>query len=440
VLWIPTYLWFEFTSARLKAFELATAHLYRKSPPNKGIICGVFMHLMRSIESTPMNVPSHVRHSLAALKLRSTIATHGMMFLHDLNLNDDGSETLPQVLLEDDQQIRKELSFAAEKPRGRTRGSGQSLRTEEYPLGESPTWNQVKDTLKRSPLRLIRLWERPMWLEHTPTAAGILFVNFTKSVWVSIRTDWTERIEAELEAVTNLDAAMEFWSAEGILNRLKAVSFSINRSGIKGAVRGGQDAKSFRERTKIYFPDDDDILPPRGSKWVPFFAEVVGYIRTYHRRLRALSDVEDRERITEGLEDIFGHLQCLPNSEQFTSTKEGRVWGRAAGEEAIGVLVNASHLKFRAIGRTVQVKEGQRRTHVTRSNKEVLSELFKQHGLLEESEQLARRRWRVQRKRVMEKKSGISKNKRVPPKRVKRGRDETESEEEESSSSNESSS
>ena len=277
-------------------------------------------------------------------------------------------------------------------------------------------------------------------MEHTPTAAGILFVSFTKSVWASIRVDWTEQIETELGAVTNLDAAMEFWSAEGILNRLKAVSFSINRSGIKGAVRGGQEAKSFRKRTKIYFPDDDGILPPRGSKWVPFFAEVVGYIQSYHSKLRTLNDEEDRERITDGLEDIFGHLQCLPDSEQFTTTKEGRVWGRAAGEDAIGVLVNAEHLKFRAIGKTKEVKDGPRRTHVTRSNKEVLSELFKQHGLLEESEQLARRRWRTHRKRVMEKKSGISKNKRVPPKKVKRGGDEEESEEEESSSSNESSS
>jgi len=155
VLWIPTYLWFEFTSARLKAFELATTHLYRKSPLNKGIISGILMHLMRSIELTPMNVPSHVWHSLAALMTRSTIATHGMMFLHNLNLNDDELETLPQVLWEDDQQIRTELAFAAEKPRGRTGHSGQSLRTEEYPLGERPTWNQVKDTLKRSPLRLI---------------------------------------------------------------------------------------------------------------------------------------------------------------------------------------------------------------------------------------------------------------------------------------------
>ena len=424
----------------MKAFEIATVHLYQKSPPNKGIICGIFMHLMRSIESTPMNVPSHVRHSLAALMTRSTIATHGMMFLHNLNLNDDGLETLPQVVLEDDQEIRKELAFSAGKPRGRIGGSGQPLRTEEYPLGERPTWSQVRDTLKKSPLRLIRSWERPLWMEHTPTAAGILFVSFTKSVWASIRVDWTEQIEMELGAVTNLDAAMEFWSAEGILNRLKAVSFSINRSGIKGAVRGGQEAKSFRKRMKIYFPDDDGILPPRGSKWVPFFAEVVGYIRSYHSKLRTLNDEEDRERLTDGLEDIFGHLQCLPDSEQFTTTKEGRVWGRAAGEDAIGVLVNAEHLKFRAIGKTKEVKDGPRRTHVTRSNKEVLSELFKQHGLLEESEQLARRRWRTHRKRVMEKKSGISKNKRVPPKKVKRGGDEEESEEEESSSSNESSS
>jgi hypothetical protein len=363
-----------------------------------------------------------------------------MMFLHNLNLNDDGSETLTHVLVEDDHQIRAELAFAAKKPRGRTGGFGPALRTEEYPLGERPTWNQVKDTLKKSPLRLIRSWEKPMWLEHTPTAAGILFVNFTKSVWVSIRVDWTEGIEMDLRAVSNLDSAMEFWSAGSILNCLKAVSFSINRSGIRGAVRGGQGAKSFRERTKIYFPDDDGILPPRGSKWAPFFVEVVGYIGSYHRQLRTLNEAEDGRRVTESLEDIFSHLQCLPDSEGFTSTKEGRVWGRVVGEEAIGVLVNANHVKFRSIGKTMEVKDGPRRKHVTRPNKEVLSELFKQHGLLEESEQLARKRWRAERKRVMEKKSVISKNKRLPPNRVKKGRDEEESEEEESSSSNKSSS
>ena len=413
-------------------------HLYSKSPPNKGIICGIFMHLMRSIESTPMNVPSHVQHSLAALMTRSTIATHGMMFLGNLNLNDDGSEALPQVVLEDDQQIRAELALAGRKQRGRTRDFGQSLRTVAYPLGEKPTWNQVKDTLKNKPLQLIRIWEKPMWLEHTPTIAGILFVNFTKSVWVSIRAEWTEGNEMELGEVSNLDSAMEFWSAGSILNCLKAVSFSINRCGIKGAVRGGQDAKSFRVRTKIYFPDDDDVLPPRGSKWVPFFAEAVGYIRSYHEKLRTLNEVEDRERITGSLEDIFGHLQCLPDSEGFTSTKEGRVWSRAAGEEAIAVLVNPTHVKFRSIGRTKQVKDGPRRKHVTRPNKEVLSELFKQHGLLEESERLARKRWRGERKRAMEKKSGILKNKRLPPTRAKKGQDEEESEEEESSSSDES--
>jgi hypothetical protein len=277
-----------------------------------------------------------------------------------------------------------------------------------------------------------------MWLEHTPTSAGILFVIFTKSVWVSIRTDWTEGIHAELAAVSNLDAAMEFWSAGSILNSLKAVSFSINRSGINGAVRGGQEAKSFRVRTKIYFPDDDNILPPRGSKWVPFFAEVVGYIRSYHTKLRTLKEVEDRQRMTESLEDIFAQLQCLPDSEQFTSAKAGRIWSRAVGEQAIAVLVNPIHVKFRSIGRTMQVRDAPRWTHVTRPNKEVLSELFKQHGLLEESEQLARRRWRAERKRVTQKKSGISRNKRAPPKRAKKGRDEEESEEEEISSSNES--
>ena len=113
-------------------------------------------------------------------------------------------------------------------------------------------------------------------------------------------------------------------------------SFRINRSGIEGAVRGGQEAKPFREPTKIYFPDDDGILPPRGSKWVPLFSAVVGYIRSYHRKPRTVKEVEDRQRITASLEDIFAHLQCLPDSQRFTSTKEGKLWPERWEREQLG--------------------------------------------------------------------------------------------------------
>ena len=60
-----------------------------------------------------------------------------MMFLHNLNLNADGSEALPQVVLKDNQQIRAKLAFVAWKLRGRRDNVGQLLRTEEYPLGDT---------------------------------------------------------------------------------------------------------------------------------------------------------------------------------------------------------------------------------------------------------------------------------------------------------------
>jgi len=128
----------------------------------------------------------------------------------------------------------------------------------------------------------------------------------------------------ELGQVSNVDSAKDYWSAGSILNCLKAVSFSINRSGIQGAVRGGQEAKSFRARTKIYFPDEDGTLPPRGSKWVPCFSDVMGYIRSYHRKPRTVKEVEDRQRITESLEAIFAHLQCLPDSDGLRTQRKER--------------------------------------------------------------------------------------------------------------------
>ncbi|KAF8188748.1 hypothetical protein BJ912DRAFT_814135, partial [Pholiota molesta] len=365
VLWIPTEVWFNFSAARLKAIEIATMHLYQKSPDNKGIIVGLFMHLVRSIESTPSEVPTYVRHTLAALLMRATTATYGMMFLHDLNLTEDASETLPGIQQVDDRYIREALELV---PRRRPKQFVERPRiTVEYPLGESPTWIQVKDTLKKQPLRIIRPWVRPMAIIHIPTAAGILFVHFTRSIWISIKSDWTEGLENDLRSVENLDSAMMFWSAENVVDTLKSVSFSINRCGIKGAVRGSQDAKSFRERTWIYFPDNNGVLPPRGSKWVPFFADRVGYIKRFHDMLATMAQEEERINLKNGLEDIFGELQCLPDSEAFTKNKEGKTWCRASGEDAISILINVRHMRFRQIGRTAETRDGPRRAHVTRA-------------------------------------------------------------------------
>lgn len=391
------------------------------------------MHLMRSIESTPTEVPSHVRHTLAALMTRATTATYGMMFLHDLNLADGDSETLPGVEEEDNREIRAELQIGPQRNRNRFRP--QPLITVEYPLGETPTWLQVRDVLKTQPLRLIRIWEKPLFLMHIPSTAGILFVDFTRSLWASVKGDWTEGLGIELVDVSGLDSAMEFWSALNIVNSLKAVSFSINRCGIKGAVRGSQDAKPFTERTWIYFPDDDSVLPPRGSKWVPFFAERVGYIRRYHEMLRGFSEDDDRRNLKQGLEDIFGDVQCLPDSEGFTDTKEGKTWCRAAGEDAIAILVSVKQMKFREIGRTRDLRDGPRRSHVTRPIHEVVSALFKQHGLHEEAKQLSRRRWRQERNVNNKRKTERAKNKRRPPQEKLDGSSEEDSSSDSSSGS-----
>ncbi|KAF9474942.1 hypothetical protein BDN70DRAFT_814888 [Pholiota conissans] len=433
VLWIPTHIWFEFSSARLKAIEIATMHLYQKSPDNKGLIASLFMHLIRSIESTPTEVPTHVRHTLAALLMRGTTATCGMMFLHDLNLSDNGSETLPGIQQQDDRYIREELELV---PKRRPKKFVDRPRiTVEYPFGECPTWKQVLDALKKQPLHIIRHWERPFIITHIPTSAGILFVNFTRSLWISIKSDWTEGFLNDLTAVENLDQAMMFWTAENIVNILKAVSISINRCGIKGSVKGTQDAKSFRQRTWIYFPDNNGVYPPRGSKWVAFFADTVGYIQKYHDMLDAFSRDEDKLNLKNGLEDIFGELQCLPDSEPFTATKEGKTWCRAPGEDAISILVSVRHMRFKEIGRTATSKNGPTRSHITRSVKDIITELFKLNGLVEEAKQIQQRRWRAKRKGVNKKKSIRTKNKRAPPKRKRTDDSDEDGDESESEKS-----
>ncbi|PPQ87286.1 hypothetical protein CVT26_000275 [Gymnopilus dilepis] len=225
VIYLPTHLWFEFVSARLSALEIAISYVGRKDPDNKGIVIGVLMNLIRSIESTPTDIPSHVRESKAALLTRAIVATHGMMFLHKLDLTDEGTETLPDVRQKDTQEVLDELKVMKKKRTSRPRMDPKAALSIRYPLGSAPTWNEVKETLKSNPLLLIRTWEMPTRIDHVPTSAGILFVKFTKSIWASIKSSCMEGSGSDLEGLRTLDDAMEFWSAHSIKCVLKDVVF-----------------------------------------------------------------------------------------------------------------------------------------------------------------------------------------------------------------------
>ena len=407
MLWIPTHLWFEFLTARLNGLEIAMIRLYHKEPANKGVISGLIMHLIRSIESTPTEVPSHVRQSLKQLQSKGWSAVFGMMFLHGLDLR-IGTKTLDGVRQKDDRDIVEALSLGSKRPKPIRQPNVPSL---EFPLGKTPTWAKVKETMKSNPLSLVKAWNsRPRSMYHVSSAAGVLFVKFTKSIWASLKSQW---VVSEGE-IANIDQGMEAWSALNVSINIAQPVFWINRSGLKGAVPGGREAASFSRRTKIYFPDLR-TLPPSGSKWTPFLNEKVGYIHAYHTKMDRLK-TEEQEALDEEIKHIFFHLQCLPDSEPFTSSREGRTWGRAKGEEGILVLVNGSHLKLIEFG-VARNRGPAHRPHVTRANKEVIANLYQQEGLIEDNILRDMRAWGRRKKRQVENKSKKTKNKRVPPPR-----------------------
>lgn len=329
-----------------------------------------------------------------------------MMFLHDLNLEaGEDNEILPEILQEDTPSILQELGIGKPRRHGpKAVGHPPSV---EYPFGTSPTWNQVKHVLKNNPLQLIRAWETPGTFNHISTTAGTLFVKFTKDFWLSLKSECVEELfENEVE---NIDQAVLEWTGFNIHSRLKQPVFFINRSGIRGAVPGGTEAKSFQQRCKIFFPDPG-ITPPRGSKWSPFLLPTVGYIQLYHERMRRMND-DEREALESSLEGLFSVLQCLPDSEPYSATKEGKTWTRVPGGEGVVILTNAKHLRFVQIGRVRQVKTVSKRQHITKANKEMIKELYRKEGIVDYTLQ------RRERKKCLKVKSNRTKNKRKPPAR-----------------------
>jgi len=393
---------------------MAIQQVYRREPENKGVICGVLMHLIRSIDSTPTDVPAHVRESLSALKMRQVVSRFGMMFIHDLDLSPNSETTLPGVRPCDDRDVLSQLELSS-KNRKRKRIFQDNSRSIEFPLGKRPTWNQVKDIMKKNPLLIIRHWTPSLFYSHRGTTAGILFVKFTRGFWVLLKTEHIIPPEVE-EEVENLDQAMAIWSASNVSISIKNSVFILNRSGVNGAVPGGNESRSFRERSIIYFPSPG-ILPPSGSKWFPFFNAKVGYIHEYHKSLDLLQEDEEKDGLKESIGDLFNEIQCLPESEGFTSRKEGRTWPRAKGEDGIAIIVNSRHMKFMSIGSVRQVNTGPSRPHVTRPNTEVLSELYRKEGLVAQGLQREMRRWKEKKKRVDAHRSVKTKNARRPPQR-----------------------
>jgi hypothetical protein len=389
-----------------------------------GIITGVIMHLIRCIDSTPLIVPAHVKESMALLRMRETQQTFGWMVLHNLNIQGslgsdedeaygdgtDGINMLEEVQDKDDLDVSKSLGIGLNNSRRRrTQRRPGEAPSDLYPLGTTPTWTELTKAIQEKPWEIMRQWRfNSSWTASA--TAGKLFVQFSRQIWLLLHPIWTGGQDG---ASNTLEQAMESWAVAEVYNKLASIRFLPCNSKLKGAPRGRPE-KSFRERFKMYFPD---AKPPKSSQWLLFW-EPPGYIGEYRRILHDMDNDEDAvENLIADIQELFDHIQCLPNSQGYTTSTGGRVWSKFSGGNVDGIEVVTNPLDYKLV--EVGTVPGRRsqgtRKSAARTKKAFTKALLEQEGYGENTVKRVLAQDRKKRRSTNNRKSVRSKAYRVPP-------------------------
>jgi hypothetical protein len=336
---MPSDILCEFFSRRLQGLQTAQSLLFKLSPPNYGILTSILTHLIRNI---PFAIPSkktYLTEALRDLNHEPIIERFGMFFLHDFDV---AQGLLPTISQEDNGEVVRAM---VANRKGRKRHPRPAIKTtmdtntdasRSYPLGERPTWDEVRGCLQADPLLLMRPWVwKQAWDVDEDTSE--LFVQFTVDFWLTLE----ERVFRQplIRQVTTLEEAMGMWSISAINERLLNVSFLPNSYGISER-KSSPSSCSFQSLASTYFPDPEVPMAPN-SPWRIFRER--GYLRRFGELKAILSD-EDFATIKSNLSILLGRVQALPYSLTSEGNRRGRLWKSSLG--TIDMLTNPQHYKL----------------------------------------------------------------------------------------------
>ena len=250
ILWIPTQIWFNFLSRRLKILYEAHSKVWGKMPPNYGVVSGLYAFLMQSVIFTPPKVNWYVRGTLAALNYKRNCDTFGMFFI---DLEDPNQpwfiESIPEVHSVD---VVRELKLTKLRPR-KPQPERQDDDETTYPLGNAPTWKEIAGSLRSNPTILIPNWKEPLEINwYGDCAPGTaesyaveIFIRFTCHLWILLNPSWRRRPENHINPMA-LGDALNYWSVDSILEEVLDTEFKPCHSGPHTGP--GRPSLSFSER------------------------------------------------------------------------------------------------------------------------------------------------------------------------------------------------
>ena len=246
ILWISSDVWFEFLSRRVRALQLAQITVKELNPPNLGILTGIFCHLIRCTSSTPIILDYHVRESMALLQFSRVCERFGMFLLLDLDLQK--AAPLLAVQQYDDPEVLKIMEVKLKKqeePRV-WQGTTPEEDTEQFPIGNMPSWATLVNTIRDQPWLIMRTWMWTSELTSLEPVIGKLFAKFTCQLWIQVDNPWLIDPEHRPEPLS-LQDAIESWSLNNVFRTIHSCFFKACNANIPGSAGAGCCKPSFAE-------------------------------------------------------------------------------------------------------------------------------------------------------------------------------------------------
>lgn len=339
ILCVPSQVFYAFSTRRMLELQNVLARLSVHRPNNFGICTSLIMHLIRCVCHNPIPMVPHLTKALKDLGAAETIARFGMFFLHALDLSLSSIVGIDQ----DDTQACEQY-YGKHRPRTSKAKLGNPfvlndnnpIDAELYPLGKETTWSQWKEAMSRDPASLMRpcVWESD-WASQQDPDAQKLFIAFTRDYWSTLKTE-ALRISRGPTPDT-LQAAMEVWSVTSVQHTAVSTNFVACNAGLNGIFLGGRHA-GFLEHARLFFPDPSDDDESSQLKWFIRY----GYLKTFFSLCE--EGLHTRDRILQGLNNIFTRIQCLPDG------LPTRLW--RVTDQGINFMTNSDFYKLERIVNT----------------------------------------------------------------------------------------
>jgi len=359
ILWISSRVWFGLLRRRLKIAYDIHELLWRKQSVGYGSMSGVYAFVLQSVIFTPPKVNWYVREILATMNYKGLCDKFGMFFIE---MEDPHRPWIMDLDINVDEfQVLRELKLKLKRPRYILRDRQDHNDDRQYPLGPTPTHQEIISSLQSNPTVLIPRWEDglPPEIQHyddceeeTPTHyASELFVIFTQQLWAILHSDWLSKPNEYIKP-KNLEEALKCWSVDFVLQRMVAANFKLHNAALDGGA--GRRSTSFFDRRELYFPNKSmenemnvwRLLGSKGNMGAS------GYIWDY-QRLREKLGTNEQEELFRCLGELLQQCQCLPDSVRNGAV--GSIW--KVENKKPNIITNSRSYRIRRIG-TVSSSKG----------------------------------------------------------------------------------